>query len=65
MTFPPFCPLCHGALSWWDRDDLARCTGCDAWIDHLETLTLLERRSIDRILAIDTASTVKVSEDVL
>jgi hypothetical protein len=59
------CTLCGGGLSWWDEDEDAKCMNCGAWIGQMESLTLPERRRIERILAIDTAHTVAVSEDVL
>jgi hypothetical protein len=52
-------------LSWWDADEEAKCMNCGSWIGHLESLSLRERRSIELILAIDTASVVPVSGDVL
>ncbi len=65
MTYPPFCLVCHGDLTWWNPAQDARCRNCGADIPPVETLTISERRLLDRLLAIEEASRVDVSEDVL
>lgn len=65
MTYPPFCLVCRGDLTWWDPTDDARCRNCGADIPPVETLNIGERRLLDRLLAIAEAADLAVREDVL
>lgn len=69
MTFLTTCIFCGGAVVEWD-EEIAKCTGyCKRPQRPLEDLTPDERhryfKRIQKLIAIDTASNVEVSEDVL
>lgn len=69
MTYPPFCFVCGAEFDpigfEWLNDDEAMPCDCGASSNHLETLTLPQRLKIERLIAIDTASKVKVRESFL
>jgi len=47
VTFPAFCPLCGGDLYANENDELAVCLSCSVFVDHIETLTLPQRRRFE------------------
>lgn len=62
-----FCPTCGTefvfsaeALSWLGDDEPMECGNCGSDVWPLETLSLAERRRIEKAYAIDTAQTVPV-----
>jgi uncharacterized Zn finger protein (UPF0148 family) len=69
VTLPADCDTCGHPLFPWDDTKATPCGNCGSRVQPWEALTLPERqrreRLIQRRLEIDTASTVKVSEDVL
>lgn len=69
LTFADVCVLCGGRIAVWD-EMTARCTGyCGSKAERLEDMSAVQRRRmfrvVQRAIAIDTASTVQVSDDVL